>query len=301
MKLGTLLLRLLVPAVIAAAAAQWWLLRESQAAAQRAVAQWQAYGALHYERLWMQLWGTAHLWNVSFEPGGLTQAWLGSPFGYRISAREVLVRNVERGDDGALQGLRLQLRGLRVPVIDSFGGDPRRPIGFAELGYRELLMDVDLDLRLVESTRLVLAKARAEGPQLAALELAAEIQASAEQLRRAPDQIGLRRLLLDYRDRGLMERYKSVAAARLRLGPAAAEKALVAQLEQRAARRGWDADSMAALRGFIHNPSRLQLVLDPPGEVILRNLRLYAGRDWPQLLGVRLSLPPAGGEKGKTG
>lgn len=296
MKLGTLLLRLLLLVLLAAGAAQWWLLRESQAAAQRFIAQWESYGQLRYERLWMQLWGSGRIWNLSFEPGGLTQAMLGTPFGYRVTARELVLRDVDLADDGSAERVSLHIADLRLPVIDTYGGNPRLPIGFAELGYRELEWDLDLELRFVPEARLILLRGTGRGRELAKLDFSAQIEAEPAQLQRAPDQIGLRQLRLDYEEGGLMQRYKNVAAARLQLSAAAAEQALIAQLDARAARAGWrwDAASAEAVREFIRRPGRARLVLDPPGEVILRNVPLYARKDWPQLLGFSFSLQPAG-------
>lgn len=291
MRLGTLLLRLLVVLLIAAGIGQWWLLREAEYRAQRFIAQWQGYGELRYERLWVWPWGSACVWNLSFRPTGFTQAMLGTPLDYRIEVRELRIRGLGLADDGSLERVRLQFGGLRFPVVQGGDRGPKTPIGFGEMGYRALQLDLALRLQLVPDAGLILAEGNAAGVDLARLHFKAEIESDPRRLRNAPDQTGLRRLTLEYADDGLMPRYKQAVAARLRLSPAAAEQAIMGDLRMRAQRYRWrwDTDSAQALLGFVRDPSYGRVELDPPGEVILRNLRLYAVDDWPQLLGFRFS------------
>ena len=45
---------------------------------------------------------------------------------------------------------------------------------------------------------------------------------------------------------------------------------------------------MDALKSLLREPHALAATIDPPGTVLLRNIRLYKMADWPALLGFRL-------------
>lgn len=295
MRLGTLLLRASLLAVIALGLAQWWLLREAELATQRLAYQWQAYGQLRYDKLWVNLWGTGYLRGVTLQPSGLTQALLGTPLDYRLSAREVRIDDIDLADDGSLERIRLRVIDLNLPMSDGYrlrGRDV--PPALSALGYDSLQLQARLDLRSVPESRLLLLAGELDGADSARLRFDLQLDASAAQLAGAPDQVGLRKLQLDYRDRGLMNRYLEQRATELGIAREDAPEALVQLLDQRARRERWrwDAASAEALRAFIREPQACSVLLDPPAEVILRNLNLYAVADWPPLLGFRFRLQP---------
>lgn len=290
MKLGTLLFRASLLLLVVAAAAQWWALREAERTMQRLAYQWQAYGQLRYEKLWVNLWGTGYLRGVSLQPNGLTQAMLGTPLEYRIQAREVRVDDVELADDGSLERLRFRVIDLSLPMSDGYrlrGRDV--PPALSALGYQSLDLQARFDVRVIPQSGLLLMEGVIDGDDSGRLGFDLQLDATPAQLAHAPDQIGLRKLQLDYQDRGLMERYLERRASELQLSRDTVPEALIRLLDQRARRENWrwDAASAAALRSFIREPQSCRVMLDPPGEVIVRNLNQYAVGDWPPLLGFR--------------
>lgn len=294
MSLGALLMRLLLLAGIAAGAAQWWLLQRAEFVAQQIAAQWQGYGRLHYERIWVWLWGSGSVRNLSFEPTGLTQAALGTPLGYRLSIGRVDFDRPSFGEDGSLAELRLRYTDLVLPMQDAYRLRGRQaPPALAALGYDALHLHGRLHWQQVAASSLLLLDGDAQGADFADLRFGLQLDATVSQLQRAPDRIGLRKLNLEIEDRGLMPRYRQYWATRLQLSPEMAAQALIAELDRRAARERWkwDEASSAALRAFIRDPRRAAIDLDPPGDdVILKNLPLYRVGDWPQLLGLRFRL-----------
>ena len=294
MSLGALLLRLLLLAGIAAGAAQWWLLQRAEFVAQQIAAQWQGYGRLHYERIWVWLWGSGSVRNLSFEPTGLTQAALGTPLGYRLSIGRIDFDRPSFAEDGSLSELRLRYTDLALPMEDAYRLRGRQaPPALASLGYPALHLDGQLHWQQVAASRLLLLDGDAQGADFARLRFGLQLDADLNRLQQAPDQIGLRKFNLEIEDRGLMPRYRQYWAMKLQLTPEATAQALIAELDRRAARERWkwDEASSEALRAFIRDPQRAAIDLDPPGDdVILRNLSLYRVGDWPQLLGFRFRL-----------
>lgn len=294
MSLGALLLRLLLLAGIAAGAAQWWLLQRADFVAQQIAAQWQGYGRLHYERIWVWLWGSGSVQNLSFEPTGLTQAALGTPLGYRLSIGRIEFERPSFTDDGSLSELRLRFSGLALPMEDAYRlRGQQAPPALASLGYAALHLDGQLHWQQVAASKLLLLDGDAQAADFAKLRFALQLDADLSRLQQAPDQIGLRKLNLEFEDRGLMSRYRQYWAARLQLSPEATAQALIAELDRRAAREQWkwEETSSEALRAFMREPHRAAIELDPPGDdVILKNLSLYRVGDWPALLGFRFRL-----------
>ncbi|WP_428310866.1 hypothetical protein [Hydrocarboniphaga sp.] len=290
MRLSTLLLRALLLTAVALGLAQWWALREAELATQRFAYQWQAYGQLRYDSLWVNLWGTGVLRGVSLQPNGLTQATLGTPLDYRITAREVRIDRIDLADDHSLERARIRLIDLSLPMSDGYrlrGRDV--PPALSALGYPSLELQASFDIRSLPQSKLLLVDGQLLGADSADLRFDLQLDATPAQLANAPDQVGLRKLQLDYRDRGLMGRYLDRRATELGIGREIAPEVLIGLLDQRAKREKWrwDTASAAALRGFIRDPRGFRVVLDPPAEVILRNLNLYEVGDWAPLLGFR--------------
>lgn len=296
LKLRSLFFRLLLLAALLLAAAQWWVLREGERVAQQLIAQWQAYGTLRYEHLWVNLWGSVRLRGVSFEPAGLSQAMLGTPLGYRIGIREVRLYDPAFNARGELKRIRLQLRDLELPMEDGYRLRARNaPPSLAAMGYQTLLLQSELQLRVVEVGPILRLVGDLQGEDSGALKFDLWMRTSPQSLRMAPDQVALERLQLDYRDRGLMPRYLDRRASDLGVRAEAAPAAVVALLDQRARKEKWrwDAASAEALRNFIRDPAQgFRAELEPPGVVRLRDLNLYAVGDWPPLLGFRMQAPP---------
>lgn len=296
MKLKTLLFWLSAFALLAAATAQYWVYLQAQTQARLIAAQFLGYGQLRYERVWANFWGSGRVWNLSFEPTGVTQALTRSPLGYRVYARELQIHRYRPGSGGNPTLVEATLRGLRVPVIDTRSA--RRPPGqawppptLAELGYTELRFDLDFTLRLAPESDLALLQINALDADVARFFVDAQIEGAASRFRTAPDQLALRKLRLEYTDRGLISRIKQVTAARAQMGEPAIEQAMIEQLDRSAAqgRWKWTPQSAQALKQFVRNTDYGVLTLDPPGDVRLRNLNLYAAGDWPVLLGFDFS------------
>jgi hypothetical protein len=293
LRLSTLLLRLLLLTAVALGVAQWWALRQAELATQRFIYQWQAYGQLHYDSLWVNLWGTGVLRGVSLQPSGLSSAMLGTPLDYRITAKQVRIDSLELADDHSLERARIRLIDVSLPMSDGYrlrGRDV--PPALSALGYPSLDLQAKFDVRSLPDSQLLLIDGTLDGADSARLRFDLQLDATPAQLAHAPDQVGLRKLQLDYRDRGLMSRYLNRRATELGVSREIAPEALIGLLDQRARREKWrwDAASAGALRSFTRDPQAFRVVLDPPSEVILRNLNLYEVGDWAPLLGFRFQL-----------
>jgi hypothetical protein len=294
MKLSTLLWRGLLLTAVVAGLGQWMLVQRTQEAVARFAARLVPYGDLHYDRLWPWPWGSARAWGVSFRPEGMLQIHLRTAPGLAVRAGELQVRELRWGEDGTVERVRGRLIGVRLPVAEQRAPVPEtfdaaHPVWptLYDLGYTELGFDLDFDLQYVASARLAHLRLDAAGEGLGQARLDAQLEGTPQTFDRAPDQILVRRVDLRFTDAGLLARLKDVSAARARLDRAAFEAALIEQLERRAKREKWkwDAASAAAARGLIRDPSALHLRIDPPGDVMLRNIRLYPMADWPLLLG----------------
>lgn len=292
MSLSRLLLRLLLVALVGAGAAQCWVQRQADEVAQRLAAQWSAYGQLRYERVWVWLWGAGELRGLSFEPSGLTQALLGTPWGYRLTVERLRFARPRFDTQGRPTGVSLRFEGLQLPMQDAYRlRGSQTPPALARLGYAALDFDGELELRLAAESRRLQLDGEVRGRDFADFGFSLQLQTTLEQLRLAPDRAGLRRLYLDIDDRGLMPRYRDYWARREQRTPEATVARLLAELDARARRERWrwDAESEAALRGFVQAGEPLSVRLDPPDDVVLRDLPLYRVGDWPRLLGLRLA------------
>jgi hypothetical protein len=298
MKLGTVLRSSILVVVIAAVLGQWWLVRRTQEEAARFIARLVPQGELRYERLWPFPWGAGRAWGVSFQPEGLLRMSLQTAPGFRIQARELRVDEIQFAASGSVERLRGSLRDVRVPVQDlraltAEGSDPTRiaPPTLFDLGYDALEFDLAFDVQYIDAANLALLRLNLAGTDIGHAVLHAQLEGTPQTFDRAPDQILVRKLELDYADAALLARFREVSAARARIGIAAWESAITEYLERRAARERWkwDDETAAAARELIRNPAHFRAVVDPPGDVILRNIRLYALADWPVLLGFSLT------------
>lgn len=298
MKLGTFLWRATLVAAMAAGAGQYWLVQRTHEAAARLAARFVPQGELRYQRLWPFPWGGGRAWGLSFQPEGMLQVALQTPTGLRIEARELRLRELRHGDDGVIERIRGSLLDVRVPVSQRRAEVPESPeVGrmppptLYDLGYEELRFDVDFDIQYVASSRLALFHFNAAGADIGHALVSGQLEGSPQVFDRAPDQILVRKLELEFADSGLLRRFKDVSAARARLGRTAWEDAMLAHLDRRARREGWkwDADTARSLRAVVRQSDYVRMKVDPPGDVALRNIRLYAVADWPTLLGFGMS------------
>lgn len=296
MKLGSLIRRGALLLLVVAALAQYWLMQRTQDAAARLTARLIPHGELHYQRLWPFLWGGARVWGLSFQPEGLFRVGLQAAPGFRVQVRELRVQHLRQGADGQLESLAGQAFGVRLPLADLHGIAAPGPAALpmpspSELGYAVIEFDLDFRVEYVDSAHLALVDLSAAGAELGRLTLDVRLEGSPVVFSRVPDQLLLRRLELRWADGGLGQRYREVAATRARLSRGDWQRALIARLNQRARQENWkwDAASAAAARRVIADADFLRLRLDPPGDAVIRNMRLYPMSDWPALLGLELA------------
>lgn len=298
MKLGRALGWAALLGLLLAGAGQWWLVQRTQEEMARWIARLVPQGELRYERLWPFPWGAGRAWGLSFQPEGMLRLTLQTEPGFRIQARELRVDEFRRGASGTVERVRGTLRGVRVPVQERRGRLPDTsdlmripPPTLFDMGYSELELDLAFDLKYVAEAQLALLSVNVHGQDIGHAVFDAQLEGTPQTFDRAPDQILVRKLIVEFEDAGLIRRYKDVSAARARLGLAAWQSAMTEQLDRRAAKEKWkwDADTAQAVRSAIRQSDYIQATIDPPGDVILRNIRLYALADWPVLLGFRFS------------
>lgn len=298
MKLGTFLWRAGLVLAVAAGAGQYWLVTRTHEVTARLAARLVPHGELRYERLWPFPWGGGRAWGLSFQPEGMLQIALQTPTGLRVEARELRLRELRYGDNGLIERVRGTLYDVRIPVTERRASIPENPeVGripaptLYDLGYGQLRFDVDFDIQYVATSRLALLHFNAAGADIGHAVLSAQLEGTPQIFDRAPDQILVRKLELEFADAGLLRRFKDVSAARARLGRPAWEDAMLAHLDRRGRKEGWkwDPDTARSMRAIVRQSDYVRLKVDPPGDVALRNIRLYAVADWPTLLGFGIS------------
>lgn len=298
MKLGRALGWAGLLGLLLAGAGQWWLVQRTQDEVARWVARLVPQGELRYERLWPFPWGAGRAWGLSFQPEGMLRLTLQTAPGFRIQARELRVEEFRRSAAGRVERVRGTLRGVSIPVQERRGRLPDTadltripPPTLFDMGYSALEMDLAFDLKYVAEANLALLSVNLAGDQIGHAVVQAQLEGTPQIFDRAPDQILVRKLVLEFEDAGLIRRYQDVSAARARLGLPAWQNAMAEQLERRAAKEKWkwDAQTAQAVRGAIRDSDYIRATIDPPGDVILRNIRLYALADWPVLLGFSFS------------
>lgn len=295
MKLGAVLKIALLVVLVLGVVAQYVLVRRTQQTLDQITARLVPHGELRYGRVWPFLWGGGRIRDLSFQPEGVLRLGLHAQPGFRVAVQELRLRRLRTTPDGQLMAVHGSAYGVEVPLAALHGIAVAGPAGLplpspADLGFDALRFDVDFRIEYVDEGRLAMAAFTAQGPVLGQLHLDVQLEGARENFARAPEQLLMRRLAVEWADGGLAERFRDVAAARARLGRSAWEQAMAAQLDRRAReeRWTWDAGTVAALRRLISGADYLRLQLDPPGDVVLRNLRLYALPDWPALLGFEL-------------
>lgn len=255
-------------------------------------------GELRYERLWPFLWGGARVWGLSFQPEGLLRLSLQLPEGFRTDVGELRIEHLALDAGGRIEQLSGRLVDVSLPLdgIRSAPPPPTDPLlqlkpNLADLGYNELRFDADFELRYIAEADLALLRVEARSAGLGRLQLRAQLEGSPPVFARAQDQIRVRRIDVDFHDDGLLRGYKALAAQRAQLSERDWARAVIDGLKRRAAaeRWSWDARNLAALGQAIRHPAHVRAGIRPPGEVFLRNLRLYRVADWPRLLGFAIA------------
>lgn len=298
MKLGTLFWRAALGMLLVVAAAQYWLVQRSHDMAAQLAARLIPHGNLRYEKIWPDLWGSGRVWGLSFEPAGLTQLSLQLPPGFRLYARQLRIHGLQLAADGSLERVRGTFLDVQIPVAERRAPRPERvdaadmpaPTLF-DLGYPQLQFDMDFSVQYIRDPGVALIELNAAGVDLGRAYVRAQLGGAPEVFSRAPDQILLRQAELQWADSGLGQRFKNLSAARSRTSQSGWEQALIARLDRLVASRKWrwDNASVQAARRAIRDPSHLRAGINPPGNVVLRNIRLYPVGDWPPLLGFTLS------------
>jgi hypothetical protein len=285
-----------------AAAAQYGLVQRSHAAMQQLHLRLVPYGDLHYRKLWPWLWGAGQIWDLSFEPAGLAQLNLQTPNGYRVQLRELQLRRIDPGWFDGVPSVRGHLHGLSLPVAESrslpHAPGAASPLSWPtlhELGYRDLVLDVEFDARFIPEAELLLLRFKGSGESIGNFSGSLQLQGDAATLTRAPDGVLLRRLELAFAGEGLLQRYRETAASRQGMNADAFRSMLLSAVDRLSQQPQWtwDAGSTEALRSAVRGPVMLHARMDPPGKVLLRNLRLYRVADWGRDLGLRLGVEPA--------
>lgn len=296
MSLATLIRRTAVILLLLAGAAQWWLWQRTQDELARLTARLIPHGELRYQHAWPFLWGGARIWGLSFQPEGLLRVGLHAAPGAALRIRELRIRRLRLAADGTLSQIEGSAFGASLPLSSLHGivasGPDHLPVPSpADLGEAWLQFDLDFRVRYVAPSQLAQVALTASGPLLGNLYLNTGVEGTRQVFARAPEQMLIRALTLEWADGGLLERYKDVAAARARLTRPAWEHAVIARLDRRARaeRWQWQDDTAAAVRQVVRRTPYLRLRLDPPGDVVLNNIRLYRMGDWPALLGFELS------------
>lgn len=299
MKLGSVLLRLFLVALVAVGAGQWWLVEKSHEEAKRVIARVIPYGELHYKKLWPWPWGAGRVWDLSFQPEGMSKLLFLVPDGFVVTARELRIDEYLLADDGTLDRLRGSLLGVEIPVAEVKAGPPGAadpaddPLPtLYDLGYTRVKVDLDFSVEYVHEANLAMVKVNAAGPDVGRAWLSAHLEGTPGMFSRAPDQVLVRKSSIEFADDGgLLAKLKDVAAARSHLGRPAWEQAMIGRLDQRAqaAKWQWDDASAQAVRRAIRESGYLRAEIDPPSDVVLRNIRMYKVGDWPRLLGFAFS------------
>jgi hypothetical protein len=233
------------------------------------------------------------VWNLSFQPEGVSKLLFLVPDGFRVTAKELRIDDIGLTDDGRLDHVRGTLVGVEIPVSPRKAGpagpepidDPLPTL--SDLGYTQLALDLDFSVQYLPDENIVSMKLNGAGPGFGRFWASSQLEGSSATFARTPDQLLVRRSTLQFADGGWLTRLKDVAAARSHLSRAAWEQAMIAGLDRRsiAAKWQWDDASAQAVRRAIRDPGYFETTIDPPGDVILRNIRLYKIGDWPALLG----------------
>lgn len=225
-------------------------------------------GTLEYEDVQSHFWGAGRISGLRFTPDAQWLANRGWPAGLALEIPELRYRGWQPGPEwpAAFEWRFEQaMLPLPSPLPQRFSGT---------LSWSHALPGGALDLRL-----------SLDAPGTAAVDT--ELKLTAPDPARWREAV-LRGAGLRYRDQGLAQGWRAGAAAKLGADPRNAETALAEALQQQLASWGLPASTALrkALADFAHEPLALTLRLEPPGELRLGQLDLYAPADREAALGL---------------
>lgn len=247
-------------------------------------------GRLDYQGLQAWPWGRGSLTGLQLRLSPIAARPLGLPVGERLRIERVEVLDYREQPSGTPESLNLRWTGLHWPLP---GADrPELARGLAplqELGLRELRVDGALEFRYLASDRSLRLDLDLRLPTLAAADLGLSLRGGPELFEGRFGQLELSRMRLDYRDQGLLARLRQSPTLRTGIDDLAPEHGLQSRFDRVTAGWNWTTGDRERLQRFLREPLALKLELDPPGQLELRNLRLYDPADLPAVLG--LSVP----------
>lgn len=225
-------------------------------------------GTFEYEQVQAHFWGAGRISGLRFVPDAQWLADRGLPASFALDIPELRYRAWQPGPEWP-SAFEWQFAEATLPLPSPW---PQRFSG--TLSWSHLLPSGALDLRV-----------SLDAPGSAAIETGLKLS--------SPDpsrwrEAVLRGAELRYRDRGLAQGWRAGAAAKLGADPQNAETALAAALQRQLADWGLPTSTALqdALADFAREPLLLTLRLEPPGELRLGQLDLYAPADREAALGL---------------
>ncbi|HUP91513.1 MAG TPA: hypothetical protein VM074_04635 [Solimonas sp.] len=295
MTLPRLLTRALLAGLVGIGIAQYLLYQRATAGVRSLASRLRPAVLVRYDSFVPFLWGGGRAWNLTLEPAGEIKQGLGVPFGYRLSAREMRVHEIEMAEDGLPQMFDLTLLGLSVPLPAPGGAPaPQQPAlelpHLSELGLAEVNGDLRLRFERMPDGHWEIA-ADANAPGFARLAPDFSLVPGPGFLHGEFSDAALLRGGLRFADLGVVARVREWMALRARVSAAGLEPLLLERLDTLAREQAWKLDtaSLDALRRFVRTPAEARVQVAPLHEVLLKNLALYAPGDRFALLGLKFS------------
>ncbi|ROH93521.1 hypothetical protein ED208_03100 [Stagnimonas aquatica] len=301
--MSTFLLGILAAAILGGGVWDYQTREQARLRLRVLAAQLEPLGQLQYQELRAHPWGQGSVEQLRFLPSPDTARRLRLPAGAELRVDALEVDRYRESGDGIPEKFEARLRGLHWPASTTVTsgpevGDPaEQPLpSLGELGYQELRFDGRLRLQYLRDAGALQLAFALRDPSAARLDGELSLFAEPAVFRGEWQSLTLSQLRLDYRDLGLLARLKPLLALRARVSNEGLDAALVTRLERETRQRGlrWPAEDYAALVGFLREARGLRIRMDPPGELRLRDLPLYAEADLPQVLGLELRPPPVG-------
>lgn len=287
------LLKLLLLAAVAAGIGQYFVYERADKDVRRMVRVSKPVGQVRYEFFWPWLWGGGTARALSLEPATALRDRLGLAPGQRLRLERLELREVEL-DAGRLPlAFVADLSGLELPLppasTASSNAQTLRWLQLSELGLEQIVLDGQLRFSRNNGEWRIEFKGTAR--ELAGIEFRFEGTPGETFLQGDWSDLRLAGLSVTLRDRGLIPRYKAAMALARRESATALDQTLQEWLETRSQTEAWrwDADSADAVRRYLRNGGDVQLTLDPPLDVDLRNLDLYRAGDRFALFGFRFA------------
>lgn len=300
MRLSTILLGTLTVSLLGGGVWDYQTREQAHLRLRVLAARLEPLGQLHYENLRAHPWGQGSVEQLRFIPSTRVAGELRLPAGAELRIERLEVDSYRESSDQTPEKFVAQISGLHWPLTTgtSTGAEITDPATqpmprLSELGYRELRFDGRLRLQYLREQRALQLSFALRDPAAAAVEGQLGLRGDPALFRGEFQSLELGQLRLDYRDLGLLARLKPLLALRARVSAEGLDTALLARLERETQQRGlrWQPEDYQALSRFLRESRALEVRMDPPGQLQLRNLALYAEGDLPQVLGVELRVP----------